>query len=103
MAVTILNERVRIAGNKGIALQNSVQNIFRLYSAGAIAGADTGTLTVDFKPILDANGIPVIIGLPFGINATFAASVITFTAVGISTAVAFATALNVKIVILGAK
>ncbi len=98
MAVTILNERVKIAGNQGIALQNAVQNIFRLYSAGAIAAADTGQLTVNFKPILDAQGVPVITGLPYGINAAIAGSVITFTAVA-----SFATALNVKIIILGSK
>ncbi len=98
MALTILNERVRIAGNQGIALQNAVQNIFRLYSVGAIAAADTGQLTVNFKPILDSQGVPVITGLPYGINAAISAGVITFTAVA-----AFTTALNVKIVILGAK
>jgi len=95
MAVTILNERVRIAGNQGIALQNAVQNIFRIF--GTIASADTGTIATNFKPILDSQGAPVIIGLPFGINATYASGVITLTAVA-----AFA-ALNVKIIVLGAK
>lgn len=73
MAVTIV-----VAKIKEVPLSNSVEEIIKV--SGTISSSDTGTYSPIRKPILDAGGLPVVIGLPHGIQPAYSAGVITFTA-----------------------
>lgn len=81
MAVTIIAAKVPVArGAAGGALfVNSRAVVLKI--SGTIGNNDTGTYdATTHKVLLDAGGLPVIIGLPVGIQAAIASGIITFTA-----------------------
>lgn len=91
MAVTIVVAQIKVArGVAGAALFVNSRGVI-LKVSGTIGNNDTGTYdATSHKVLLDAGGIPVIIGLPFGIQPSISLGIITFTA---GAAAAF-TALN---------
>lgn len=78
MAVTILTERIPVAGGSGAAFTNAVVEAVRLYGA-SVANTDTGTYTPTRKPYKNSAGDVVIVGLPHNITAAESGGVITFT------------------------
>jgi|SRR6185369_9129823 len=95
MSVTVISARIIHAGIKVFPLQNASLEIVKL-SGASIGNNDTGTYTPATDPVLDAGGLPVVIGLPHGIQPSIASGVITWT---VSASATF-TALNVYVAIV---
>lgn len=80
MAVTITATQVEnaTAGSKNFPSENFAFEVVRLTGSG-VANNDTGTYRTKTKAKLVSSSIPLVVGLPNGINPSIADDLITFT------------------------